>query len=153
MALPNLPPSSTSQPHTSGKSITALTASVTRQDFANRVFLLLSQQDQYTIRQHLVPNATDVDTVVQQALAAIRQKQAICQAKRWTFKLRGHTVVLRDEADNVVKWLDRFKQVGDVVSNFDPVHAGLPWAGIRLLLEVSVAKGVNDITAIVEIPY
>ena len=43
---------------------------------------------------------------------------------------------LRDEADNVMLWLDRFKQVGDIAVNADPIHAGLPWAGIRLLLEV-----------------
>jgi len=28
--------------------------------------------------------------------------------------------------------------VGDVASNVDPMYVGLPWAGIRLLLEVSV---------------
>jgi hypothetical protein len=39
-----------------------------------------------------------------------------------------------------VKWLDRFKQVGDVASNADPVHVGLPWAGIRVLLDVGIAK-------------
>jgi hypothetical protein len=33
-------------------------------------------------------------------------------------------------------WLDKFKQVGDVAVNFDPHHAALPWAGVRLMLEV-----------------
>ncbi len=37
----------------------------------------------------------------------------------------------------MLAWLDKFKQVGDVAVNFDPQHAALPWAGIRLLLEVS----------------
>lgn len=37
-----------------------------------------------------------------------------------------------------MKGLDRFKQVGDVASNADPVHVGLSWARIRLLLEVSI---------------
>jgi hypothetical protein len=36
-----------------------------------------------------------------------------------------------------VKWLDQFKHIGDVVSNADPVHVGLPWVKIRLLLKVS----------------
>jgi hypothetical protein len=35
-------------------------------------------------------------------------------------------LVLRDKADNIVKRLDRFRQVGDVTSNADPVHIGLP---------------------------
>ena len=43
---------------------------------------------------------------------------------------------LRDEADAVILWLDRLKKVGDIAVNVDPMHAGLPWAGIRLLLGV-----------------
>jgi ankyrin repeat domain-containing protein 50 len=60
-----------------------------------------------------------------------------------TFTICGHTLVLQEKADNIVKWLDRFKQVGDVTSNADPVHVGLPWAGIRFLLEVSIAERMN----------
>ena len=45
---------------------------------------------------------------------------------------------MEEEADKVVGWLNRFTAVGDVVANVDPVHVGLPWAGIRLLLEVRV---------------
>jgi hypothetical protein len=33
-------------------------------------------------------------------------------------------------------WLDRFKQIRDIVVNADPIRAGLPSVGIRLLLEV-----------------
>lgn len=50
--------------------------------------------------------------------------------------IRGRPVILREEADKVIVWLDRFKAVGDIAMNADPIHAGLPWAGIRLLLEV-----------------
>ena len=132
--LPSSPAPLTSQSNGSA------TLTIAQQDFQNRVFRLLSQRDQDTIRQHNVTNATAVDEIVQQALAATRQKQAICQSKRWSVTFRGHTIVLREKADNIVKWLDRFKQVGDVASNVDPMHVGLPWAGIRLLLEVSVAE-------------
>lgn len=132
--LPSSPAPLTSQSNSSATLTTA------QQDFQNRVFCLLSQRDQDTIRQHNVTNATAVDAIVQQALWATRQKQAICQSKRWSVTFRGHTIVLREKADNIVKWLDRFKQVGDVASNVDPMHVGLPWASIRLLLEVSVAE-------------
>jgi len=53
---------------------------------------------------------------------------------------------LWDEADKVMLWLDRFKQVGDIAVNADPIHAGLPWAGIRLLLEVC-----RDLTTLIHI--
>jgi len=124
------------------------TSIVGPQGFQDRVFLLLSQQDQDTIRQHTLPNATDVDAVVQQALTATREKQVICESKRWTVPFCGHTVVLREKADNIVKWLDRFKQVGDIASNADPVHVGLPWAGIRVLLGVGIAERVHSITSV-----
>jgi hypothetical protein len=133
---------STSQPNSSR------TSTVTQQNFQDLVFLLLSQQDQDTIRQHTVPNSTDVDAVVQQALTATKQKGATCQSKRWTFTFCGHTVVLREKADNIIKWLDRFKQVGDIGSNADPVHVGLPWAGIRFLLEVSIIERMNNVTSV-----
>jgi hypothetical protein len=51
------------------------TSIATRQGFQDRVFLLLPQQDQETIRQHTVPNVIDVDMIIQQALTATRQKQ------------------------------------------------------------------------------
>ena len=71
-----------------------------------------------------------------QAIAAAKVKQQRCIERRWTFTFAGREVTLKDEADKVVHWLNRFKSVGDIVVNVDPMHAGLPWAGIRLLLEV-----------------
>jgi hypothetical protein len=36
----------------------------------------------------------------------------------------------------IVKWIDLFKQVWDAAVQYDPVHASLPWAGVRFLLQV-----------------
>lgn len=33
--------------------------------------------------------------------------------------------------------VNKFKDVGDVAASYDPVHAALPWAAVRFLLEVS----------------
>src|ERR1700761_6641012 len=89
---------STTQSNASG------TSTATQQDFQTQVILLLSPQDRDTIQQHSVTKTTDVDALLQQALAATRQKETICQAKRWTLTFRGHTVVLQEKADNIVKW-------------------------------------------------
>jgi hypothetical protein len=44
----------------------------------------------------------------------------------------------------VIKWIDLFKQVRDTAVQYDPVHAALPWAGVRFLLQVySVNSGKN----------
>jgi hypothetical protein len=41
--------------------------------------------------------------------------------------------------DKIIQWLDKFKGIGDVVSSFDPVHAALPWAAFRFVLQVPYA--------------
>lgn len=96
----------------------------------------LSDNDRATLQDFMFHNASDIDLALEQALAAAKEKQRYCIEKRWTFTFTGRTVVVKEEADKVVGWLDRFKAVGDIVANVDPMHVGLPWAGIRLLLEV-----------------
>ncbi len=83
-------------------------------------------------------NTSDIDLALEKALTAAKEKQRYCDEKRWTFTFIGRTVDVKEEADKVVGWLDRFKAVGDIVANVDPIHVGLPWAGIRLLLEVKL---------------
>ena len=96
----------------------------------------LSDGDRATLQEHICQTATDVSSSLEQALFAAKEKQRYCVEKRWTFTVKGRKVVLKEKADKIVRWLDRFAKVGDVVANVDPVHVGLPWAGIRLLLEV-----------------
>jgi hypothetical protein len=45
---------------------------------------------------------------------------------------------MRDVADRICTWLDNFKEIGDIIVNVDPIHCGLPWAGIKLLLQVGM---------------
>lgn len=97
----------------------------------------LSDCDRATIAEYTLISS-DIDSALNQALAAAKEKQEYCYKKRWAFTFAGRAVTLKDEADKVVRWLNRFKDVGDVAVTVDPVHAGLPWAGIRLLLEVRV---------------
>ena len=96
----------------------------------------LSDDNRATLQDYISHNASDIDLALEQALAAAKKKQRCCIEKRWRFTFTGRTVVLKEMADKVVGWLNRFTAVGDVVANVDPVHMGLPWAGIRLLLEV-----------------
>jgi hypothetical protein len=56
----------------------------------------------------------------------------------WSWNYKGRQIYVSDMMDKVVQFLDKFKSVGDVIANVDPVHLGLPWAGIRAILEVCV---------------
>ena len=35
-----------------------------------------------------------------------------------------------------MEWIGKFKAIGDTITQYDPAHAALPWAGIRVLLSV-----------------
>lgn len=128
----------TQSSHSRADSTTPTTADALGLDFLNKALQLLSEQDRATIQEHISPTVEDIDSMLLSAFNAAKDKQRLCENRRWTFTFRGHIVRLGDEADKVVRWLDRFKQVGDVAVNADPIHAGLPWAGIRILLEVQI---------------
>jgi hypothetical protein len=114
--------------------------STLHQKLLEKALELLGEQEKAVIKQHIV-NTKDIGSAVQAALNAAQEKQKLCESKRWTFSIRGHVVKLQDVADKVISWLDRFKQIGDIAANADPIHAGLPWAGIRFLLEVLKGRG------------
>lgn len=101
-----------------------------------KALTLLRPEERKTVEKYVVHGVANINIAVAEAYkAALGHKQA-CEDKSWRWSFRGRTVVLRDEADKVLRWLDRFKSVADVIANVDPVHVGLPWAGIRILLEV-----------------
>ena len=121
-------------------------------DFLNKALQLLSEQERTTIREHVLSTVGDIDSVLLGAYSAAEDKQKLCENKRWTFTFRGHTVKLRDEADKVIRWLNRFGRVGDIAVNVDPIHAALPWAGIRFLLEVQNITSPSIFSVIVFLP-
>ncbi len=58
-----------------------------------------------------------------------------CIKKRWKYTRKsGETVILRDVFNKIIRWIDIFKQVGDLVTPYDPVHTTLPWVVIRFIL-------------------
>ena len=65
--------------------------------------------------------------------------------KSWSFKRKnGEVVFVRDVLAKAAKWVNHFKAVGDIAVQYDPVHAALPWAGVRFLLNVSDALHPSD---------
>lgn len=96
----------------------------------------LGRDDRHAIRGLLPANATSIDTAVQEAQNIAKELQRQCAEERWTCQVKGRTVYLSDHVDKVLQLLDKVKSAGDVAVSADPVHAGLPWAGIRIILEV-----------------
>jgi hypothetical protein len=82
------------------------------------------------------PNKLDTLDGLRTTVEKAKEK---CIEKRWKYtRKNGGVVILRDVFDKIIKWIDKFKQVGDTVVQYDPVHIALPWAGIRFLLQVYI---------------
>jgi hypothetical protein len=76
------------------------------------------------------------DDFTDQLLLATQQAHEEVIAKRWKFNVGARTVVIRDQLDKIVKAVTLFKDVGVAAGNIDPLHAGLPWAGFCVLMQV-----------------
>ena len=75
--------------------------------------------------------------VLDDLLHTVEQKKDICTKKQWRYKKsNGEVVIIRDLLDKVLSWVKKFKEIGDVIVQFDTLHAALPWAGVRFLLQV-----------------
>jgi hypothetical protein len=82
---------------------------------------------------------TDRLVILQDVLDAVKAKKQKCMEKRWKYtKRNGDVVILRDVFEKMVGWVNKFKEAGDMAVQYDTAHAALPWAGIRLLLQVAV---------------
>jgi hypothetical protein len=100
----------------------------------------LSEDEQLAIQNIQPTQATQrpLSGRIEELVRMTRTKQDECEKKSYKFHFQGKEIILRDIAEKIVLWLDTFKAIGDVVVNFDPVHAGLPWAGVRFLLQVLI---------------
>lgn len=93
----------------------------------------ISDEERAAIAQNSFGSRLDI---LQNIRDMVEIKRDTCEKKRWKFEFHGRRIILRDLADKVIKHIDHFKQVGDIVVSFDPTHAALPWAGVRFLLQV-----------------
>lgn len=93
----------------------------------------LSEESKFAISSIKSDSKLDI---LQHLRAAATEKQKDCEDKRWKYELNGRQIILRDVAGKIIVWIDKFKEIGDIAVNFDPVHASFPRAGIRFLLQV-----------------
>jgi len=103
----------------------------------------LPEKDKSAVLKLWLPLQTDSwspTDMPQRLISLVEKKRDECEEKRWKFKFNGRQIILRDVAEKVIVWINKFKEIGDIAVNFDPVHAALPWAGVRFLLQVRVVS-------------
>lgn len=77
--------------------------------------------------------------ILEDVLALAQQRREECLRKRWRIRRKnGSIIILRDVFEKVIIWINKFKEVGDIAVQYDPTHASLPWAGIRMILQLTI---------------
>ncbi len=88
-------------------------------------------------RQRLAVSKSAERIVLNDIVRLVEGKKALCLQRRWKFKRSsGELVILRDVFEKILHWVNKFKEAGDIIVQYDPAHAALPWAGVRFLLQV-----------------
>ena len=141
------PPSPATAPLSAPQSTSATnpqTADTARRNLWNEALAKLSKEERDFVLEHSPPALTNIKTTLGDLYKAVVTKRETCERKRWVFNLNGHTMELSKLGDKVCVWLDTFNGIGDILVNVDPLHAGVPWAAIRLFLQVH-DFGVNTL--------
>jgi hypothetical protein len=72
-----------------------------------------------------------------QMSALVDKKLEVMNNRQWRIKVCGRSVEVREQVDRIVKIVLVAKDFISSAATIDPLHAGLPWAGVCLLLPVS----------------
>ena len=68
-----------------------------------------------------------------------KRKSQLLQ-KRWKINFAGKEITLHDKLSKICKSVQGFKDMGSQVAGLDPLHAGLPWAGLCLLMQIALSE-------------
>lgn len=74
---------------------------------------------------------------LQLLLNEVQESEKEGAKKRWQLsRTNGKVVNVRDVFGKIAGCIQKFKEVGDNVVQYDPGHAALPWAAVRFVLQV-----------------
>jgi hypothetical protein len=76
-------------------------------------------------------------TFPKQMAAFVRSRIEIMEQKQWMLQWDQKSIVVRDQAERIVKFVQTFQNLGTAIAQIDPIHVGIPWAGVCAVLNVS----------------
>jgi hypothetical protein len=86
----------------------------------------------------LLKSGTSATSIIEDALARVKGSETRVNDEQFTIKTKRGEMPLRHYVTKITKVLIQFKEIGDTIVQYDLGHAALPWAGVRLLLNVSI---------------
>ncbi|KAJ8063245.1 hypothetical protein OCU04_008478 [Sclerotinia nivalis] len=108
-------------------------------DFLDKVLEKLEDRDRNTIKQFTPTKTNDINSTFCIVYKLTQEEQKNYKDKKWKITLRDKDYVIRNITDKVLSGLEKFNRIGDLIANVDPIHVGLPWAGISFLLQGTLA--------------
>jgi hypothetical protein len=96
----------------------------------------LDSQERATLKDFLEADLREVTPILDDIRNETQQIVDANREKGWKIAVMGKDVVLRDIGMRILKWVDKFKDIGDIAVQYDPGHAALPWVLFRFLLQV-----------------
>ncbi|OJZ90633.1 hypothetical protein ASPFODRAFT_203142 [Aspergillus luchuensis CBS 106.47] len=114
-----------------------------------RALSALPDKDQRMFRTSGTPTPPVLQTLAG-IITAIEAQRDRCKRHKWSaISIGGKEIIIRDVCAKIVACVNKFASVVDVVVSYDPVHAALPWAGVRFVLQLFL-NGTETFGAIVE---
>lgn len=101
-----------------------------------KAFMSLPEHDQQTLDF----GTSDRVALLCEVLALTEEKRTLCLQRQWKIPLGGKNINLRETADSLCAHVQKFVLIGDTIIQYDPVHAALPWAAFRFLLQVCIPR-------------
>jgi len=91
--------------------------------------------------EQILADVPEGSSLEQKMMVVIERELLIVTNKQWKIRIRGRQVVIRDLVDKAVGIFEKFKPIGSAATSIDPIHAGIPFAGVCTLLELIVNDG------------
>ena len=118
--------------------LSPITTAATVPDLWDKAVEALKEKD----KENVDFQRGDKRAILIDVLGEVERKKRMCISRRLKYKRsNGESVHLYDVFEKMVKWVNKFKEVGDTIVQYDPGHAALPWAVIKFLLQVCRWRG------------
>ncbi|RPB20958.1 hypothetical protein L211DRAFT_462101, partial [Terfezia boudieri ATCC MYA-4762] len=98
------------------------------------------------VRNHFQSTLDETDNkgsrAAEQLLTVIKEIRGTCEKQKLIDTIddgkKSRRIIVRDLADKLINWVSKFVAVGDILVQYDPGHAAIPWAMVRFILQSAI---------------
>ncbi|PMD32025.1 hypothetical protein L207DRAFT_572327 [Hyaloscypha variabilis F] len=109
-----------------------------RKDYWGDALASLEKRRQDRIKQELLCKEDPISWP--DVISQICREQNGHQTRERKLRFAGREIDLRKMMDSWSEFLDKMRQVGNATIDVNHIHAGLPWAAVRLILKAVIAS-------------